>query len=102
MELLQIDEIELDTQFLIATFDGLFDTGFYIETEYDFDKIREQQEETEVNLKEHYIPENITFWNWKAFNSNQKKISINNRETKKIKQMVENELTNILIKHLND
>jgi hypothetical protein len=102
MELIQIEEIDFNTQELKAVFDGLLKEGFYIETDFDFDKIREEQQEENTNCKDYFLPENVTFWNWKAFNSNEEEISINNRETKKIKQLVENQLTELLTQEIND
>lgn len=102
MELLQIEEIDYDNQTLTAVFDGLFETGFYIKTDYDFDKYQEEFKDDDLGLVDYFLPEAISFWNWKAFNSDEEPISINARETKKIKQLVENELIDTLTKEIND
>jgi hypothetical protein len=102
MELLSIEDIDFDKQELKAVFDGLFEGGFYVESNYDFDKIQDEFFEEETNSKDYFLPEAITFWDWKVFNSDEEPISINNRESKKIKQLVENELIDVLTKEIND
>jgi hypothetical protein len=80
---------------------GIFQTGFYIETEYDFDTEKTEAED-ETNVQEHLEPTAISFWDFKIFNADEEEISINDRETKGIKQLVENKLIDLLTEELND
>lgn len=101
MELLEIENANFENKNLKAVFDGLFNGGFYVETEFDFDT-EETEAEEETNTQHHIEPTTISFWNFKTFNSDEEPIKINERELKKIKQLVENELTDLLTEELNN
>ena len=52
--------------------------------------------------KNRYAATNITFWDFKIFNAENEEITINNRETKKIKQKIEFKLIDSLSDYLNN
>ena len=102
MELLSVEQIDLDTNFIEVLFDGLFKEGFYVTTEFDYDVEIVEQEEEETNCKELKEPTNIYFSDFKTFDAENEKININNRELKKIKQLVEFKLIDILTDEINN
>ena len=102
MELLEIKTIDFNKKTLKATFDGLFNGGFVVKTKFDFDKVLEEAADEDLGLKDYYLPEAISFWEWEVFNPEEELITINERETKKIKQLVENELNDLLVTELNE
>lgn len=94
MELLEIENLDLENKNLTVNFDGLFIEGFYIKTDFDFDLIEETNLKGEVYME----ASNITFWDFKIYTDG-KQIKINERETKKIKDLIDFELTDILNKN---
>ena len=101
MNLLEIEDLDLDNNTLTVVFDGLFIEGFRVEAEFSFDK-EETEAEEETNTKKHIEPTNIYFNEFKTINSEEEEFSINDRELKKIKQLVEFKLIDVLTEELND
>ena len=101
MILLEIEELDLDNNTLIAVFDGLFGGGFTVKTDFGYDK-EETEAEEETNTQYHIEPTNIFFDEFKTFNSEEEEFSINDRELKKIKELVEFKLIDLLTEELND
>jgi len=101
MNLLEIEDLDLDNNTLTAVFDGLFPEGFRVESEFSFDK-EETEAEEETNTQYHIEPTNICFDEFKTFNSEEEEFTINNRELKKIKELVEFKLIDLLTEELND
>ena len=101
MILLEIEELDLDNNTLIAVFDGLFGGGFTVKTDFGYDK-EETEAEEETNTQYHIEPTNICFDEFKTFNSEEEEFSINDRELKKIKELVEFKLIDLLTEELND
>ena len=91
MELLEIENLNAENKTLKATFDGLFIEGFYIITDFDFDL----EPETNLNGEVYFEVRNITFWDFKIFTDDEL-ITLNKADTKRIKQLIDFELTNIL------
>ncbi len=81
MELLDFKNLDLDSKFVEVFFDGVWIEGFYVETYFDYDE--------EEDLKNNILATNITFWEFKIFKADAELITFNDRETKKIKQMIE-------------
>jgi len=69
MELLSIEEIDFERLQLTAVFDGLFQGGFYVKTDFDYEKEQDEFYDEDLGLKDYFLPNNITFWDWKVFNS---------------------------------
>lgn len=101
MELIGVEELDFESNFIEVLFDGMLKEGFYVETEFDYDKEITEAEE-DLGIKAGIDPINITFWEFKIFNSENEKISINDRETKKIKDLIENKLIDSLKDYLNN
>ena len=95
MILLEIEELDLNNNTLTAIFDGLFGGGFTVKTDFGYDK-------EETNTQHHIEPTNISFDDFKTFNSDKEEFTINNRELKKIKELVEFKLIDLLTEELND
>jgi hypothetical protein len=102
MELLEIENLDLENNSLTAVFDGLLIEGFYIETEFSYDEETIEEEEEETNCKTILAPTNLNFWDFKVFNSEENNISINEKELKKVKQLVEFKLIDLLSDELNN
>jgi len=101
MILLEIEDLDLDNNTLTAVFDGLFGGGFTVKTDFGYDK-EETEAEEETNTQYHIEPTNIWFDEFKTFNSEEEEFSINDRELKKIKELVEFKLIDLLTEELND
>lgn len=84
MELLEFEKLDLEELYLEACFDGMFPEGFFVTTEFTYD----EEEDSENNI----LATNITLWDFKIFNISNELITFNNRETKKLKELVEFEL----------
>tara|TARA_R110002153_G_scaffold23901_2_gene76809 strand:- start:1705 stop:2016 length:312 start_codon:yes stop_codon:yes gene_type:complete len=102
MELLGIENLDLENNFIEVLFDGLFTEGFYVTTEYDYDKDQVEHKDEETNCIDYYAACNITFWDFKIFNVENELITINDRELKKIKELVEFKLIDLLSDELNN
>tara|TARA_R110002020_G_scaffold65330_3_gene172588 strand:+ start:4245 stop:4556 length:312 start_codon:yes stop_codon:yes gene_type:complete len=102
MELLEIENLNLESNNLTAVFDGLFTEGFVVKTEFSYDEETIEEEEEETNCKEILAPTNLNFWDFKTYDSDENEISINDRELKKIKELVEFKLIDELSNELNN
>lgn len=102
MELLEIENLDLENNNFKAVFDGMFPQGFYIKTEFDYDDEVVESACEETNYKESLAATNISFHDFKIFNSDSELISVNDRETKKIKQLIEFKLIDSLNDYLNN
>ena len=102
MEIVGFDLIDFDKNEIEVLFDGLFQQGFYVKTEFDYDIEVVQEEELAVACREIKAATNITFFDFKTFNSEEEEISINNRELNKIKQLVEFDLIDLLDDEINN
>ena len=102
MELLEFENLDLERNFVEVLFDGLFLEGFYVTTEFDYNDEQVEFKDSETNCKNRYAATNITFWDFKIFNAANEEITINNRETKKIKQKIEFKLIDSLSDYLNN
>ena len=102
MEIVGVENFDTDENYIEVLFDGLFHEGFYVRTEFDFEVEIVQHEELSVGCQEIKAATNITFFDFKTFNSEEEEISINNRELNKIKQLVEFELIDLLDDEINN
>jgi hypothetical protein len=102
MELLEIENLNLESNNLTAVFDGLFTEGFVVKTEFSYDEEIIEEEEEETNCKNIFAPTNLKFWDFKTYDSDENEISINDRELKKIKELVEFKLIDLLSDELNN
>tara|TARA_R110002012_G_scaffold152999_1_gene312944 strand:+ start:139 stop:450 length:312 start_codon:yes stop_codon:yes gene_type:complete len=102
MELLEIENLNLESNNLTAVFDGLFTEGFVVKTEFSYDEEIIEEEEEETNCKNILAATNINFWDFKTYDSQENEISINDRELKKIKELVEFKLIDLLSDELNN
>ena len=102
IDLLEVENIDLETNFIEVLFDGMFKEGFYVTTEFDYNVIVEQFEDFDNGVQEHKIPTEISFWDFKTFNAEGEQIKINDRDSQRIKQLVEFKLIDILIDEVNN
>lgn len=102
MELLSVEQIDLETNFIEVLFDGLFKEGFYVTTEFDYDVEVVEEAEEDLGIREWKIPTNISFWDFKTWDNEEEEISINNRELNRIKQLVEFQLIDLLTEEINN
>jgi len=102
MELLEIENLDLESNTLTAVFDGLFSEGFIVKSDFSYNEEMIEEEEEETNCKEILAPTNLNFWDFKTFDSDENEISINDRELKKIKELVEFKLIDLLSDELNN
>ena len=102
MELLEIENLDLESNTLTAVFDGLFSEGFIVKSDFSYNEETIEEEEEETNCKEILAPTNLNFWDFKTFDSQENEISINDRELKKIKELVEFKLIDLLSDELNN
>lgn len=101
MELLNFENLDLENNFVEVLFDGILKEGFYVETEFDYNSEVVEEPEEFNNFTKTYHAENISFWEFKIFNSDEEKISVNDRELKKIKQLIEFKLIDSLNDYIN-
>jgi hypothetical protein len=102
MELLAVEQIDFETNFIEVLFDGLFKEGFYVTTEFDYDVELIDVADEDTNCKEWKEPTNISFWDFKTWDNEEEEISINNRELNRIKQLVEFKLIDLLTEEINN
>ena len=102
MELLEIENLDLESNTLTALFDGLFSEGFIVKSDFSYDTELIEEKEEETNCKNVIGATNIKFWDFKTFDSEENEISINDRELKKIKELVEFKLIDELSNELNN
>lgn len=102
MNLLEIENLDTDNNTLTAVFDGLFGGGFTVKTDFCYDVEQIEFAEEETNCQDCFEPTNISFDEFKTFNSDEEEFTINNRELKKIKELVEFKLIDLLTEELND
>ena len=100
MEIIDIQTFE--ENYIEVLFDGLFHEGFYIKTEFDYGIEVVQEEELSVGCQEIKAATNISFFDFKIFNAANEEISINNRETKKIMELVEFKIIDLLDEEINN
>ena len=100
MELIEV--ASFDENYIEVLFDGLFQEGFYITTEFAYDIEIVQEEELAVGCQEIKAATNITFFDFKIFNAANEEITINKRETKKIMLMVEFKIIDLLDEEINN
>ena len=102
MELLKFENLDLQNDFVEVLFDGILDEGFFVETDFSYDKsILEEPQETN-HFVTTYEAINVYLWNFKIYNVNNEQISVNKRETKKIKQLIEFKLIDSINDYLNN
>ncbi|NQY30554.1 MAG: hypothetical protein HRT69_13920 [Flavobacteriaceae bacterium] len=94
MEFLNFEKLDLENNFIEVLLDGMFPQGFYVESDFDYD-----EEELEPNV---LGATNITFWDFKILNVESDLITFNDRETKKLKQIIEFKLIDSLSDYLNN
>jgi len=102
MELLEVENFDFEESNMKVLFDGFLKEGFYVTTEFSYDEEVTQKEDFYLGLKEYKSAMFIVFYNFKTFNSEDEEISINNRELKKIKDMVEFKLIDLLEEEINN
>ncbi len=102
MELIEIERVDFNNNNLTAVFDGLFKEGFYVETEFAYDEYQLNYADERTGEKDYYYAGNISFWDFEVFNTDEELISINERELKKIKELVEFKLTDLLEDNINN
>ena len=102
MELIEIENLDLESNELTVVFDGLFPEGFVVKSEFSYDNELIEEKDEETNCKDVVGATNIKFWDFKTFDSEENQISINNRELKKIKELVEFKLIDLLSYELNN
>jgi len=99
MELIEV--ASFDENYIEVLFDGLFQEGFYITTEFDYEVEIVQHEDLSVGCVEIKVATNITFYDFKTFDAANDEISINDREEKRIKQLIEFKLIDLLDEEIN-
>ena len=102
MEIVGVENFDTDENCIKVLFDGLFQQGFYVKTEFDYDIEVVQEEELGVGCQEIKAARDISFWDFKIYNAEDEEITINNRETKKIKELVEFKLIDLLDDEINN
>jgi inorganic pyrophosphatase/exopolyphosphatase len=102
MELLSVENIDFDSNFIEVLFDGIFKEGFYVTTDFTFNEYHQELKDEETNCKDHFEPVDILFYDFKIFNAEHDLITINDRETKKIKELVEFKLIDLLTEEINN
>ena len=102
MELLAVEGIDFETNFIEVLFDGLFKEGFYVTTYFDYDVELTDVDDEDTNCREWKEPTDIYFVDFQTFDSDHEEIKINNRELKKIKQLVEFELIDLITEEINN
>lgn len=102
MELVEVGLFDTKENIIRVYFDGLFQEGFYVITEFDFEVEVIQEEEYNLGLKEIKVAKDISFWDFKIFNAANEEISINDREEKRIKQLIEFKLIDLLDDEINN
>ena len=102
MELLEVVNLDLESSYIEVLFDGILKEGFYVESNFSYDEESLEEEEEETNCKNVIVANNVKFWDFKTFNADNEQISINNRELKKIKELVEFKLIDLLSDELNN
>jgi len=102
MELIEVENLNLESNEVTVVFDGLFPEGFIVKSEFSYDTEFLEEKEEETNCKDVIGASNIQFWDFETFDSEENKISINNRELKKIKELVEFKLIDELNDELNN
>jgi len=102
MEIVGVENFDTDENYIEVLFDGLFHEGFYVRTEFDFEVEIVQHEELSVGCQEIKVARDISFWDFKIFNAEEEEITINDRETKKIKELVEFKLIDLLDDEINN
>jgi hypothetical protein len=102
MEIIGVENFDTDENIIEVLFDGLFKEGFTVKTEFDFEVEVIQEEELRVGCKEIKVATDITFWEFKMFNAEEEEITINDKEEKRIKQLVEFKLIDLLDDEINN
>ncbi len=102
MDLLEIEKIDFKNNTLVAVFDGMFKGGFRVETEFDYDKEQIEVEDNRTGCKDYYEATAISFWFFKLIDSEDKEFTVSERETKRIKQLVEFQLIDLLEIEINN
>lgn len=102
MELLYIDEIDFKNNTLTAVFDGIFESGFYVETYFDYDNVQVEVEDDRTGCRDYYEATNISFWNFETSDADEEKFSLNEKAVINVKQQIENKLIDLLEIELND
>jgi hypothetical protein len=102
MELIEIENLDLESNELTVVFDGLFPEGFIVKSEFSYDNELIEEKDEDTNCKNVIGATNIKFWDFKTFDSQENEISINDRELKKIKELVEFKLIDELSNELNN
>lgn len=102
MELLQIENIDYESKKIQAVFDGILKEGFYVKADFDYEEIQTEFEDERTGLQDYYSAEKISLWDFKTFDTEDNEISINNRENKKIKELVEFKLIELLEDYINN
>ncbi len=102
MELIEVGLFDTKENIIRVYFDGLLQEGFYVITEFDFEVEVIQEEEYNLGLKEIKVAKDISFWDFKIFNAANEEISINDREEKRIKQLIEFKLIDLLEDEINN
>ena len=102
MELLEVESINYDTNEVEVLFDGVFQNGFIVKTDFDYDKEQTEFEDSRTGERDYFEATNISLWYLTLMDVEGKEFTINNRELNTIKQMIENELTNLLTDYIND
>lgn len=102
MELLEIENLDYEAKFIEVLFDGMLKEGFYVTTEYDFDIEQIEYEDDRTGQQDYYEATNISFWDFKIFDADENEISFNDRETKKVKELIEFKLIDLLEDEINN
>ena len=102
MELIEVEDFDFEESNMKVLFDGLFKEGFYVTTEFSYDEEIIQEEDYNLGLKEIKTAMFINFYNFKIFNAANEEISINDREKKRIKQLIEFKLIDLLEDEINN
>ena len=102
MELLKVENLDLENNKISVVFDGILKGGFWIDTEFSYDEEQLEVEEEDTDCKNIIGATNINFWDFTITDCYEKVILINNRELKKIKQLVEFKLIDLLSDELNN
>ena len=102
IDLLEISEIDFNKANLVALFDGLFEEGFIVDTDFEYDKVQEEFRDDDLGLNDYFLPENISFWYLKITKANGEEVSFSDRITNTIKHEIEDKLYDLLLTEINE
>ena len=100
MVLLEIEKIDYEENNLTAVFDGLFREGFIVKADFEYEKEQVESKDDSLGLRDYFVATNISLL--VEIYHEDEKISINDRELKKVLNQIELKLIDLLEKVINN